>query len=122
MHAVMTLGRVLKMRKPVPSKSFINEPVQVRRPSGKRTSRPPFFRYSAIRLTAKGEVMSTGKVRRLTIMRLNEQLMSAVVLEVTKRQSSSRHKPTNNQSHHETWLGSNSTGPGVSSAATLYAR
>ena len=102
MYAVMTLGRVLKMRKPVPSKSFINEPVQVIRPSGNRTRRPPFWRYSAIRLTAKGEVMSTGNVRRLTMMRLWNQLSSAVVLEVAKRQSSSRHTPMSSQSHHET--------------------
>ena len=118
----MTLGRVLKIRKPVPSKSFINEPVQERRPSGNSTSRPPFWRYSAMRLTAKGEFMSTGKVRRLIMMRLWSQLISAVVLEVTKRQSSSRQTPMSSQSHHETWLGSSSTGPGVSSTDALYAR
>ena len=32
--------------------SFISEPVKESRPSGKRTSRPPCWRYSAMRLTA----------------------------------------------------------------------
>ena len=70
-------------------------------------------------LTAKGEFMSTGKVRRLTMTSLWTQLVSAVVLEVTKCQSSPRHTPTSSQSHQETWLGSSSTGPGKSSGGAL---
>ena len=66
--------------------------------------------------------MSTGKVRRLTMMRLWNQLISAVVLEVTKRQSSSRQTPMSSQSHQETWFGNSRTGPGVSSTDTLWAR
>src|ERR1035441_8324785 len=122
MYAVITLAWVLKIRKPVPSKSFINEPVQERRPSGKSTRRPPFWRYSAMCLTANGELMSTGIVRWLIIIRLWNQLASAAMLDVTKRQSSSRQAPMSSQSHHETWLGSNKTGPGVSSDDKLYAR
>ncbi len=75
-----------------------------------------------MRLTAKGEFISTGKVRRLIMTRRWNQLASAVVLEVTKRQSSARQTPISSQSHQETWLGSSKTGPGVSSADALYAR
>src|SRR5215472_16761191 len=100
-YAVTTLAPVLKMRKPVPSKSFINEPVTESRPSGKSTKRPPRCKYSAMCLTAKGEVISTGKVRRLTMTSLWNQLTSAVSPEVTNRQSSSRHTPINTQSHQD---------------------
>ena len=70
-------------------------------------------------LTAKGEFMSTAKVRRLIMMRLWIQLVAAAVLEVTKRQSSSRQAPISSQSHQETWLGRSSTGPGVAATCTL---
>src|SRR5438477_9888058 len=98
----MTFARVLKIRKPVPSNNFINDPVRESRPSGKSTNRPPLFKYPAIRLTAYGDSISTGKVRRLTMMRRCAQLILAEVIEVTNRQSFSRQTPISNQSHHET--------------------
>ena len=52
------------------------------------------------------------------ILRVN-QLVSAVVLEVTNFQSSSSTTPRNSQSSHETWLGMSSTGPGVLSTPVL---
>src|SRR5439155_14747944 len=86
------------------------------------TRRPPFWRYSAMCFTEYGEFMSTGKVRRLIMMRRCTQLRSAVSRDVTNRQSSSKQTPISSQSHQEVWLGSSSTGPGVSSTVSLNAR
>src|SRR6266704_4687255 len=98
----MTFARVLKSKKPVPSNNFINEPVVESRPSANNTNRPLACKYSAMRLTAYAELVSTVKVRLLIMIQRCSQVVCAAVLEVTKRQSSSREAPRNNQSIHET--------------------
>ncbi len=115
----MTLAFVLCSRKPVPSNSFIRQPVRESRPSAKSTSRPLPWRYSAIRLTAYGEVVSMGNVRRLIMILRCNQLVSADVLDTTNFQSRSRQRATNSQSSQEVWFGISSTGPGVLSTPSL---
>src|SRR5262245_47556107 len=63
-----------------------------------------------------------GKVRPLIITFRWTQLNWAVTLEVTNFQSASRHKYRNNQSIHDAWLGSKSTGPAAFKTSALYAR
>src|SRR6266511_353937 len=50
------------------------------------------------------------------------QLVCAVILEVTNRQSSSRQASRKIQSSHDTWFGTRRTGPGASSTPSLKAR
>ena len=97
----------------MPSKIFINVPVREIRPSAKSTRRPFFSRNSAMRLTAYGDEVSMGNVRRLIMIFRWSQLVSAELLETTNFQSPSRQTTRNIQSSHETWLGMSSTGPGV---------
>src|SRR5712671_4681621 len=115
----MTFAWVLNNKKPVPSNSFINDPVRESRPSAKRARRCPLCKYSAMCFTAYGEVLSIPKVRELIITLRCNQLFCAVVLDVTHFQSSSTDTRRNNQSNQETWFGISSTGPGVFRTASL---
>src|SRR6266581_3220768 len=69
----MTLARVLKSKKPVPSNNFINEPVVESRPSANNTNRPLACKSSAMRFTAYAELVSTGEVRLSIIIQASSE-------------------------------------------------
>jgi hypothetical protein len=87
----MTFAPVLCRRNPVPSNSFISTPVRDSRPSANSASCPLPSRYSAMRLTAYGEFVSMGNVRRLIMILRWTQLVCAEMLDTTHFQSAPVH-------------------------------